>query len=198
MKTLNYTIFSNNKTDKANFCFKIYNKLIKYEKNPVLLGVTFDKFLNFNDQVVKIREKCMDRLNLIKVLSHKSWKLTVKTLVTLYKSLIGSIIDYSSFLIHQISKSNLKKIQAIQNKAIRVIFKRSCFLHDSTEFLSSLSNMSTVYERSHTLNSRFISRAIPCNIWISQMVYDFLRSYNKFKGNSTPLHFYVNCKGNLL
>ena len=71
---------------------------------------SLDECLCFNNQVKKIRSKCMERLNIIKILSHSKWQLTTRTLLTLYKTLVGSIIDYSAFMFHEISNTNLKKI----------------------------------------------------------------------------------------
>ena len=83
-----YTIFSNGSSYKSRFDFKINNQPIPYSPNPTLLGITFDQSLCFSLHTQNIRKKCLNRLNLIKILSHKEWKLTSKTLVTLYKTLV--------------------------------------------------------------------------------------------------------------
>ena len=49
--------------------------------------------------------------------------LNSKTLATLYKALIGSILDYSFPCINLISNTNLNKLQTIQNAAVRSILK---------------------------------------------------------------------------
>jgi hypothetical protein len=80
----NYTIFSNKISFKGRFDFKINDEYISYCKNPVLLGVTFDKALCFKQQ----EKKCLSSLNLVKILSCKSCRLTTKTLLAIYKSLM--------------------------------------------------------------------------------------------------------------
>ena len=132
-------------------CFKIGNQSIKYNPNPVILGTTFDESLCFSEQVEYIREKCFKRLSLIKILAGKSWKISKKFLLSLYKSLIGSVIDYSSFILNVISDTNLDKLKAIQNKAVRIIYKLP--YDTSTDDLCRVANLSLIEERLHTLNS---------------------------------------------
>ena len=186
-----YTIFSKKPDKKTDLDFKINNQSIPYSSNPTLLGVTFDQCLCFNTHVKNIRDKCLNRLNLIKILSHKEWKLSPKTLITLYKTLIGSIIDYSSFIIHNLSQTNKKKIQAIQNRALRSIFKRP--FDSSTSELCQLGKMSTVEERLVFLNKSFIARCVARGGWIAQLVDEFKRSRVIYKDASDcPLNHYVS------
>lgn len=118
-----YTIFSGNSSKNQPLNIKIFKKTIPYDKNPVFLGITFDESLCFNAHVNFVRSRCADRINILKVLSHKSWKLNPHTLVTIYKSLIGSIIDYSFFTPILISATNFSRIQTIQNVSIKSIYK---------------------------------------------------------------------------
>ena len=181
-----YTIFSNKASSKDRFKIEILNETLKYEEKPTLLGVTFDESLCFKNQVDKIREKCLNRLNLIKILSNKKWKLTKKTLLTLYKSLVGSIIDYSSFMIHELSETNIKKVQSLQNRAVRTIFNQpyDC----STRDLCLIGGLRTIPERLVNLNMRFILKN---NSWVSQMVEEYLNSKNAFGSTPTTLSHYV-------
>ena len=61
---------------QKKFTFNLNKQNIKHEKNPKLLGIIFDEKLCFDNHVEKIRDKCLKRLNIIKIISHKSWKLT--------------------------------------------------------------------------------------------------------------------------
>ena len=116
-----YSIFSGSSNTKKNFTFNLNKQNIKHEKNPKLLGIIFDEKLCFDNHVEKIREKCLKRLNIIKIISHKSWKLTERTKTNIYRALIGSIIDYSFFTESCLSDSVLNRLQTIQNRAIRII-----------------------------------------------------------------------------
>ncbi|RNA36299.1 hypothetical protein BpHYR1_016596 [Brachionus plicatilis] len=79
--------------------------------------------LNFNSMIDEIKERCSSRLKLIKILSNKKWYLSFSTVGNLYKSLIGSIIDYPFPCLNSLPEANIKKIQVILNSAVRFIAK---------------------------------------------------------------------------
>jgi exonuclease III len=183
-----YTIFSNNKSYKTRFNFSICKQNIAYNENPVLLGVIFGESNCFEDQVAHIRGKCLNRLNLIKILARKSWKISKKVLLTLYKTLIGSIIDYSSFFLKSLSQANLKKLQAIQNRAVRCIFRLPYVT--STAELCNISKLTSVKDRMESLNKKFFEKGLVNNDWVKQLVEEFKRSRNSLQ-KETLLHDYV-------
>ena len=51
------------------------------------------------------------------------WKIKESTMIQLYKSLIRSVLEYSSFLIDSINKSYTKTLEATQNNILRIIKK---------------------------------------------------------------------------
>ena len=63
---------------KGDFELRLAGERIPYNPNPKLLGITLDESLCFKKNAEKIKEKCMIRLDIIKILSHKTeldWKL---------------------------------------------------------------------------------------------------------------------------
>ena len=79
-----YTVFSNGPyRDKGDFELRLAGERIPHNPNPKLLGITLDESLCFKKNAEKIKEKCMNRLNIIKILSHKRWKLSKDTLTSL-------------------------------------------------------------------------------------------------------------------
>ena len=70
-----YTVFSHRKGCRNRFDLKLFDGLIPYDDKPVSLGITFDECLNFRPHVQKLKDKCASRFNIIRILSHKSWKL---------------------------------------------------------------------------------------------------------------------------
>jgi len=71
-----YIIFSkagSRNKDRMNLNFS--NGLIPYDSNPKFLGVIFDEFLNFKKHTENLEKRARKRLNLIKIFSHKSWRL---------------------------------------------------------------------------------------------------------------------------
>jgi len=66
-------------------------------------------------------------IHFLKVDSKRSFGLTIKTLNQLYISLIRSILEYSPIVKPIINPSNFGKINNIQNKAIKIINRKSIF-----------------------------------------------------------------------
>ena len=91
--------------------------------SPVLaaknLGFHFDDQLNMNAQISHLSQICYLNLrNLKRIASRLNHELKVQ----LVHSNILSIIDYCNAVLFGISEKNLKRIQKIQNNAVRFIF----------------------------------------------------------------------------
>ncbi|RNA09716.1 RNA-directed DNA polymerase from mobile element jockey-like [Brachionus plicatilis] len=106
-------VFSWYKKESDNLNLKIYCNRIVSQKEIKFLGIKFDSKLNFNILIDEIKERCNKRLNIIKILSDKKWGLNQNTLGNLYKSLVGSTLDYSFPCLNSFSENNIKKLQAI-------------------------------------------------------------------------------------
>ena len=102
-----YIIFSRSQK-KDTVKLSLFNEDIPQYNFAKFLGVTFDKKMNFNKAVEEICRKCYDRLNILKILSNKSLKLSEKTLKSVYFSLFRSIIDYNSVIFPLLSETNKK------------------------------------------------------------------------------------------
>ena len=91
------------------------------ERNPKILGVTFDPTLRFHKQIEAIETKAKHRLNIMRLLTGTSWGQHKETLLATYKSLIGSLITYAAPIwFPNASASSRRKLQVIQNDALRV------------------------------------------------------------------------------
>ena len=133
----------------------------------------------------------MNRLNIIKILSHKRWKLSKDTLtLSLYCSLIGSVIEYSFFTISEISISTLNYLQSIQNQAIRLIHNLD--QQTSSHALHTISNLKPINERYNQLFKKYINSATQTNPLIIQLTNEYNASLNSIIKNdykSTPLTY---------
>ena len=116
-----YIIFSGNPSKNQKLSLNLLKKNIPYTDNPIFLGIKFDESLCFNSHIEFIRSRCQDRINIIKILSHRSWKLSIKTLTGIYNALVGSIIDYSFFILNLVSNTNMHKLQVLQNITFKSI-----------------------------------------------------------------------------
>ena len=96
----NHMIFSQTKAKTEDqLKLKLYNTQITKVESTKFLGIILDQRLNFNKHIEYIKSKAQGRVNIIKILSHKKWKLSCNTLISMYKSLVRSIIEYSDFIL---------------------------------------------------------------------------------------------------
>ena len=180
----NYIIFSNNlKTGNnerldLNFFNGKINKLDN--DNPTFLGIIFDKHLNFNNQIENIKNKLTSRINILKTLSHKFWKINTNTLLKIYNSLIRSVIDYSLFLYPILSAQNQTYLQTTQNNCLRIIYR---IHYDPDNLVSNTTlhknaNLETIAERACFINSRY---KFQCLLNNNPIIVDLINDFEEFK-----------------
>ena len=67
-----------------------------------------------------MKAKCLNALNLLKVLSHTNWGADRTTLLPLYRSLIRSKLDYGSIVYGSARKSYLQMVDTVHNQGLRL------------------------------------------------------------------------------
>ena len=91
-KKCQYSIFTSKRSHLSINIF-INNKLIDYVTNPVILGISFDKKINFVFHFRQLLKKIISKINLLSILSRKSNNLEPRYLLTIYKALILSKVQ---------------------------------------------------------------------------------------------------------
>jgi hypothetical protein len=119
-----YQIINNCKNNPDNLNISLYKTPINRSEFCTFLGLTIDEKLNFNEHFRIVKKKCNSRLDVLKVLAHKSWSLGPKTLINIYVSLIRSVIEYPAILAPCLSQQNINLLQVIQNNALRICLKK--------------------------------------------------------------------------
>jgi len=101
---------------------KLNNYKIEFVKKYRYLGMILDApKLNWRNHVDNLRNRCMGRMNILSSVSHHKWGADRKTLSSLYIALIRSTLDYGSIFYGSANKGDLKKLDAIQNRCLRII-----------------------------------------------------------------------------
>jgi hypothetical protein len=90
------------------------------------LGVTFDSSLSFDCHVVKTVASCMSSLAQINCVKHV---LDKSLLVLVIRSLVFSKMYYCSSVWANTTANNIRRLQAVQNFAVRIITKSRKFDH---------------------------------------------------------------------
>ncbi|HMG39082.1 MAG TPA: reverse transcriptase domain-containing protein [Nitrososphaeraceae archaeon] len=104
----------------SRITIKIDQDQIKMDSKVKFLGVIFDSKLSWKPHIDYIIEKCKKRLNLMRAISGYGWGACKKTLLTIYRALIRSILDYGDVAYSAACKSYLNKLSCIQTEALRL------------------------------------------------------------------------------
>ena len=99
---------------------KLNDFKIPLVKEVRFLGIIFDPKLSFIPHINMLKNKCKNILNLLKVVSHHDWGADRLTLLTLYRSLLRSKLDYGCIVYGAIRKFYLRQIETIENEALRI------------------------------------------------------------------------------
>ena len=115
-----------------------YNGLrLKFEREPVYLGVTLDRSLTFKAHLRKVAEKTSKRVNLIKKLAGCNWGANFNTLRTSTLSLVYSTAEYAAPVWSH--SSHTKLVDVVINDALRLI--SGCILPTPVDILPVLAGI---------------------------------------------------------
>lgn len=84
------------------------------------LGMVFDRRLTWGPHIDNLVKSCGKSINLMRVLANRYWGADSSILLRIYQCLIRSKLDYGAISYATASKTNLKKIDAIQSAALRI------------------------------------------------------------------------------
>jgi hypothetical protein len=175
-----YLIFSKNKraSREDSFELRLYGELIPKDNSPTFLGIRFDPYMSFTNQVEYVLEKGKSRLNIIKILSHyNTWKINTTTLVRIYVALIRSLFVYMGYLYKFLSPNLKKSINALENNALRIILhkkRQEC----SVEDLHKLAKLKPLDVTLNDLNEAYLHKAFKLNNPIIEDLIEENKSYH--------------------
>ncbi len=105
-------------------------------------------------------------------------RLNEETLVQVYKILVRSVIDYSSLLATSMSNTNLRELETIQNKCLRIIYKVNPLDHITNESLREKAKSGTIKQRLTALANTYKAKAI---ITENPLIDSLIKNYGAFK-----------------
>lgn len=108
-----------NKNDTLHHLY-LNNSKIEYTERIRILGMIFDSKLSWVPHLKNLKTECKNRMKIIKTLSHNTWGSETHSLLTIYKSLILSKIDYGSLIYYSANSNILRIIDPIHNEGIRL------------------------------------------------------------------------------
>uniref|UniRef100_A0A1B6J7I1 Reverse transcriptase domain-containing protein n=1 Tax=Homalodisca liturata TaxID=320908 RepID=A0A1B6J7I1_9HEMI len=104
----------------------INGHLVPIRDNVRILGVILDHKLTFKQHIMDLVNRGSKDLNIIKSIICGTKGCNPNFAIQVYKSLIRSKLDYCCALFGHVSKSNLGKLDLIQNQALRLALGSFC------------------------------------------------------------------------
>ena len=100
---------------------KLNGENIRWEKTFRYLGMKLDgPTLTWKHHIDDLRDKCAERLKILRALTGTSWGPDRTNILNLYKTYIRSKITYGAVALASASKTNLNRLEVIQSSAIRI------------------------------------------------------------------------------
>ena len=174
----NYQVFNKSK-ENGEVLMRLYGKIIPKDNTNELkyLGMTFDSKMTLAEQVRQVQITCESRSNILKVLSHRHWKVPIKAAINMYISLVRSIIDYTLFAYDIMPKKEQNKLQILQNNCLRIVLKKQkdeisiINLHKEAE-------IETIAERARSLKKSY---ELSCTKNENPLYKQLIDEFNEFK-----------------
>ena len=137
-------------TRNENITFNLENNVIICEESVKLLGVTIDFQLNFDQHISDICKKASRQLNVLKRIGRHLCKLGK---LNVYYSFILSNFNYCPLVWHFCGETNTKKIEKIQERALRFIYSDHSSSYDSLLVKSHLPSLRVRRQRAVALEA---------------------------------------------
>jgi hypothetical protein len=108
-------------------------KLIHRVDEQKYLGIVLDNNLNFKAQHAVIIDKLMDTLKALRIIKHH---IPISLLIQFFNAHFMSHVYYCSFIYAKLNKEEIKRMQVLQNRCIKCIFKLDS-THDTIDLFKS-------------------------------------------------------------
>jgi len=113
-------IFTNKIKYQQTKQLNIGGQVIKVEDKVKFLGIIFDRRLTWKNHFEYIENKCKKRLNLMRNLTGTEWGASKESLLTIYRALIRTLLDYGAEALDSATQNLKAKFDVIQSKCLRI------------------------------------------------------------------------------
>ena len=98
----------------------LYNQTLELKKQVKYLGIIFQDNGIYSAHARYVQEKCLKRINVLRMLKGSNWGMSQDALLSLYRALIRPIIEYGMEIYFNCSDSTLKIIETLQHECLRI------------------------------------------------------------------------------
>lgn len=138
----------------------IDNQFLPLERQPKILGLTFDTHLTFTPHTKASVDRCQRRNNILKSLAGSSWGQQKETLIVSYKAVVRPVLEYGAPVWAPIlADSNWARLQRVQNAALRTV--TGCHQMASIDHLHQEARILPIRQHSNMLAAQF---ALSCHL----------------------------------
>lgn len=124
-------------------------------KHPKFLGVVYDNLHTFKQHAEYLKTRVKSRNNVLKSLAGTTWGMEKETLLTTYKSIGQSVLNYCSPIwAPNLKDTNWKSLQTAQNEALRTSL--GCVNKTSISHLHQESKILKVQDHCEMLSKQFL------------------------------------------
>lgn len=100
---------------------KYRSQQISVKDKAKFLGVVFDSKLSGSEHINYVVGKCEKNINILRCLSGAWWGAHPYSQKLLYNALVRSHLDFGSIILEPCCKENLKRLDQVQSKALRIV-----------------------------------------------------------------------------
>lgn len=134
---------------------KIGTDILPHASSANYLGMILDEKLTWRPHIQRLKQSCMQKLNIIRKLANTSYGSDTSTLVSIYKTLIQSKLDYGATAYSSAKTSTLDSLNTIQHTALRLAsgaFRTT----PSISILADIGEIPISYRRQRLLAAYFV------------------------------------------
>lgn len=114
-------IIFNKKKKDPHPTIDFMNTQLRFTNNIRIHGLIFDHKLTWRPHLKKLKMVCQSRMKTIKILGNNTWGADTKSLISIYKALILSTIDYGDTIYTSAKDNVLSTLDPIHNQGIRLV-----------------------------------------------------------------------------
>lgn len=134
----------------------LHNEAIDFVMQARFLGMLLDHNLSWRPHIKQLKTDCMQRMNVLKSLSRLAWGGDRTTLLSLYRSLIRSKLDYGCIIYQSANQRVLATLDPVHNASI--ILCTGAFRTSPVVSLYAESGEPSLYTRRVQLTLQYLAR----------------------------------------
>ena len=164
-----------------NVEIKLKDEKLHFVPSFKYLGFTLDSSLTYNQHINITKRNTCHKLYQLKRINPY---LTEETSVMIYKSYILPIIEYGNIIYANATQKNLKKLQTLQNQALKTCLNANKFT--STNTIHKTANLNTLEDRRNKATIKFMFKRTKNEKFIDQPTYNITTRMNNVPKLKVP------------